>query len=339
MKIQSKTGFLVGVSLLMLGACSVEQNKVVNEPPVIRNDLAGYKTEYGRFEAKSVSVFLWPQLAAGQLRNTAQQVRHASRRLDQLIVQNELQTNEKIILENKFTLNDCLSLKATRRSIRNDPEHNVPLVRKWKEFAPVEANDPGYGEYLRDLELLTQCQTNQNRRIDIVSWKADEFDPSATELLGEIWTLIDPATYPVDQKQVNYKKVREVGSYVEISPEKVDLQLTNFIVQGFTPSTQIEISESDSQEEKEKKTKEYIPDAHYNAAKSLLTFSVIAPDVDNGLYEFSLERAPDLLTLQTVEGETKRLAVFLGDVVLIKDNIKSRVGSAKIVAYVNEKSK
>lgn len=305
--------------------CSVSQNVVENKPPVINRSLKKYTTEIGSISPQVVSAFLWPDYALeSDIENVVNQVNVKGQELDRLFQKGVELDRERRNLQVIFEEKSCLDYAENTRS-KWDVDEWVTEWTTLDENASVE-----------EQAKLQECINNQNEREPIMVWlnaspaqpgepKVDSYLQEFEDIREAIYALIDPGYTQDNQLYVNRKDVQAVGSLVVIGGEGIEIRLAGFIKSDFNPSSKA--PEGD---------KEHIWDVSYNPDTKLLKFKINAPDVEGAVYEFTLERAPDLLHEVTIGDDTHRALVrFLGDMNLTKDGVVLRYGSAKILGEIS----
>jgi hypothetical protein len=307
--------------LLVLSACSIDHTAVKNQPPVLEKNVGAYASEFGRLQAKSVSVFFWPEgLNEEQSRVAARTVKEQSLKIDQILTKKAGFGQ----LELAFVKQQCLESWSSEVTPSGA---NVPWVTQWKTLEPVQPvgpvteSDAGFPEYKKYREYLAlkqnldQCMANQVQRQSMFKWVAQESVVEMQTASVIIGRVVDPETFP---KQVNYKSVKAEGSIFVIAPSAstsaVQVTLRDFTVAGYSPST-----------ENGEGLNNVVSSATYSVPFHLLSFVVPEVNADGSTtgatYQFNLERGPDFLTMARFEGE----------VALVRGGQVVRKGSASIM--------
>jgi hypothetical protein len=253
------------LSILGLSACSVKQERVKNEPPVIQKNVQPFATSFGNFPITQASVFLWPAgMSEEQAQSIVRQVNAASLEVDNI------------------------SLELTAMN-----EETTKLLAKWTEQACVEKWSAEYDEFEEQVnswktsenpdeqKLIKACADNQERRKAITG----EIAPKAAAV-GALSEKVDRLVDPDPNKIENKKSIRMATSLLEIletdAGVKVNVKLDGFLSPTYSPSTE----------------NGQILNANFDINRRLLSFMVPEVNADNQptglIYVFLMERAPDL---------------------------------------------
>lgn len=299
MKNVNKTVLYSVASLLALTttACSVQENKVANEPPDLRRGVNKFSAEYGTLDldAQSISVFLWPLQSETELSKTVETVSRASRTIDHLYMQIAANKIALTKLEKQFQAAECIDKWA---DLGGEDPLMVNWVNAWKPGAPQK-----------------ECVDNQPARKEL----RESLQLMGTKLLpeaaGALYLALDPG-YP--KKVENMKSINAKDSQITLNPDgSASIVLRDFLVAGNNHSTVAGTSTSN---------KGLIQKAFYVSPAKALMFDVPETDVSGEstgrVWQFRLERAPDFL------GKVR----FVGSIIVLQNGAPVRSGSAKIEA-------
>jgi hypothetical protein len=288
------------LSILVVG-CSVQKSKVPLRPPSITGNNEVFEMEYGsitRFglgPIDSISVFLWPEgLNEEQARQSVRTVNRASNKIDEFTA---------LVVETKI-MQATFQMRQCETALQNPP-------------TPVAQGEPGYEEYLAALQNFQVCQKISN---DISVNLPKIVEMERAQVVDQAKTDIAMTVGPQNFKIVNNAGSSLSISEVEGAAPRVDVTLADFLVPGYSPSTNLE-------EDDMKRIRNVI----YIPSRRVLMFDV--PEVDLNLnltgafYRFAMERSRDFVGM----------ARFKGDVNLISsDGALLRTGSVQIQGCMSD---
>lgn len=285
-----KKFFCCAFSLLGAFGCSVKQERVSNEPPVIEKGIQPFATAFGAFPIQQASVFLWPAgLSEGEAQVLVRKVKSASLKVDAI----------------KFEL---MALDVEARKLAADWV-SQECVEKWaSDYDEFEEQVNGWktSEIPEEQAAITKCIGNQDRRHKI----GDEIAPKAAAI-GVLAEEVDRLIDPNPEKLENKISINDKTSVIEINESDagvvVNLKMSGFISAANNPSTE----------------NGQITGATFDIGRRLLSFSIPELGTDGAatgrVYVFLLERAPD----------RKGMARFTGDIRLMQGETILRYGSAQ----------
>lgn len=285
-----KKVFCCALSLLGITACSVKQERVSNEPPVIAKGIQPFGTAFGSFVINQASVFMWPdKLSEEEIRQLVRKVKAASLKVDAI----------------KFDLM-ALDVEARKLSVAWESQE---CVAKWSsEYDEFEEQVTGWksSEIPEEQAAIKACTDNQTRRLKIV----EEIAPKAAAI-GALSEEVDRLIDPNPEKPENKLSINDKTSILEIKDTgesiAVNMKLSAFQYPSFNPSTE----------------NGQIVGASFDLARRLLSFAI--PEVNAELnptgrmFVFLLERSPD----------QKGMARFTGDIRLMDGDKIVRYGSGQ----------
>lgn len=301
--------FCCGLALFGFTSCSVKQERVANEPPVIAKGIQPFSTAFGVFTIQQASVFLWPEnLAETEAQALVKKVNAASLEVDyrtSVLTKLAAQTSA---LDSAWTSSECIEKWAVL-----GPDED-PIFVEWVSEWKTGANED-------EQKQIQACVENQANRKTIQG----EADGQRAKI-GELAEIVNRALDPDSANVQNMKSLRVATSTLEILETdggsaggdvgtdggiKVKVKLDGFLneassvsTEGTSPTTQI-------------------IDAKFDISRRLLTFAVPevtkTGDLTGRVYYFMMERTPDF------EGRAR----FTGDIRVYDGDKIVRYGSAR----------
>jgi hypothetical protein len=290
--------YFVLLFALPLMSCSVRHNAVENNPPVFSDRMVQLSnSEFGRFQPKTFSAFLWPEALKDQaLENAMAQVLLISASIDQIQL-SYVEKQKKI---------DAVKGCVAKYADTEEDELGNSSVKAWHAAATPE-----------ETAALKECQDlyagKEKLEADIQKDQSENI-PKMQDDLDQIAKIVDPVPGQVK----NYVSVDAPNSKVQILNRDGAIQVMVQIA-GFPEAKNLQSTVL----AQNSVVGGQIYDATYNPQRKELKFKmpqIIGGQLTGGLYEFTYSR-------WDFAGNPR----FTGDVKLTLDG-QERYGSSQIDA-------